>query len=354
MASSTTISFTHCSSCSARDIFFWFHIITITTLLMARTTRAGPSNFTTAILIRVDQSGAGDFKKIQDAIDSVPSNNTDQLYFIWVKPGTYSEKLVVPSDKPYITLSGTNPATTIVTWQDGGDIYTSPTLTVLASDFVARLITIQNTFGNTGKAVALRVAGDKAAFYGCRFISYQDTLLDDRGGHYFSNCYIEGATDFIFGNGASLYEKCRIHSVAEGMGIITAQGRASPLDKTGFVFLGCKITALNGTSLVLGRPWGPYARVLFALTYMSSAVVPQGWDDWGDQTRQSTVFFAQHKCWGPGASTSARVGWSQSALTDDEAAPYLTKDIIGGRDWLRPLPTQFRKAGSTTLIRSLF
>ncbi|RZC89248.1 hypothetical protein C5167_030939 [Papaver somniferum] len=252
---------------------------------MARTTRAGPSNFTTAILIRVDQSGDGDFKKIQDAIDSVPSNNTDQLYFIWVKPGTYSEKLVVPSDKPYITLSGTNPATTIVTWQDGGDIYTSPTLTVLASDFVARLITIQNTFGNSGKAVALRVAGDKAAFYGCRFTSYQDTLLDDRGGHYFSNCYIEGATDFIFGNGASLYE---------------------------------------------------------------------GWDDWGDQTRQSTVFFAQHKCWGPGASTSARVGWSQSALTDDEAAPYLTKDIIGGRDWLRPLPTQFRKAGSTTLIRSLF
>ncbi|KAI3936107.1 hypothetical protein MKW92_038381 [Papaver armeniacum] len=310
---------------------------------MARTTRAGPSNFTTAILIRVDQSGAGDFKKIQDAIDSVPSNNTDQLYFIWVKPGNLQvrscEKLVVPSDKPYITLSGTNPATTIVTWQDGGDIYTSPTLTVLASDFVARLITIQvlkilfsyKYFGNTGKAVALRVAGDKAAFYGCRFISYQDTLLDDRGGHYFSNCYIEGATDFIFGNGAFFMKN----------GIITAQGRASPLDKTGFVFLGCKITALNGTSS-------------FALTYMSSAVVPQGWDDWGDQTRQSTVFFAQHKCWGPGASTSARVGWSQSALTDDEAAPYLTKDIIGGRDWLRPLPTQFRKVGSTTLIRSLF
>ncbi|KAI3911879.1 hypothetical protein MKW92_025172 [Papaver armeniacum] len=302
MASSTTISLTHLSShYFARDIFFWFHIITITTFSHGSYYSCWPSNFTTAILIRVDQSGAGDFKKIQDAIDSVPSNNTDQLYFIWVKPGTYSEKLVVPSDKHYITLSGTNPATTIVTWQDGGDIYTSPTLTVLASDFVARLITVQNTFGNAGKAVALRVAGDKAAFYGCRFISYQDTLLDDRG----------------------------------GMGIITAQGRASALDKTGFVFLGCKITTLNGTSLVLGRPRGPYARVLFALTYI-------------------TVFFAQHKCWGPGAGTSARFGWSQSALTDDEAAPYLTKDIIGGRDWLRPLPTQFRKAGSTTLIRGLF
>lgn len=46
------------------------------------------TNFSTAILIRVDQSGQGDFKKIQDAIDAVPSNNTE-LFFIWVKPGTY-------------------------------------------------------------------------------------------------------------------------------------------------------------------------------------------------------------------------------------------------------------------------
>ena len=47
-----------------------------------------PKDFSTAILIRVDQSGHGDFRKIQDAIDAVPSNNSD-LYYIWVKPGTY-------------------------------------------------------------------------------------------------------------------------------------------------------------------------------------------------------------------------------------------------------------------------
>lgn len=64
----------------------------------------------------------------------------------------------------------------------------------------------QNTYGTAAKAVALRVSGDRAAFYGCRILSYQDTLLDDAGNHYFSNCYIEGATDFICGNAASLYE----------------------------------------------------------------------------------------------------------------------------------------------------
>ncbi|KAF9609603.1 hypothetical protein IFM89_017698 [Coptis chinensis] len=315
-------------------------------------THAGPSDMSTAILIRVDQSGKGDFKKVQDAIDSVPSNNTE-LIFIWVKPGVYREKIVVPADKPFITISGSKPGTTIITWSDGGEIYESPTFSVLADDFVGRLLTvrggittatviskerltsylerqlpftktvfyaqykcygpgadvsrrvnwsrtlseaeaapfmtkdmiggldwlrpspthfkkrsgviaqsadgnyekisvpadkpfitisgsnatttiitlsnggeifetptfsvladdfverfltIQNTFGPGEKAVALRVSGDRAAFYGCRILSYQDTLLDDVGRHYFNNCYDEGATDFIFGNAASLYE----------------------------------------------------------------------------------------------------------------------------------------------------
>lgn len=49
---------------------------------------AATQDMSTAILIRVDQSGLGDFKKIQDAIDAVPSNNSD-IIFIWVKAGVY-------------------------------------------------------------------------------------------------------------------------------------------------------------------------------------------------------------------------------------------------------------------------
>lgn len=49
---------------------------------------AASIDLSTAVLIRVDQSGKGDFKKIQDAIDSVPPNNS-QLVFISVKPGVY-------------------------------------------------------------------------------------------------------------------------------------------------------------------------------------------------------------------------------------------------------------------------
>lgn len=56
------------------------------------------------------------------------------------------------------------------------------------------------------QALALRIAGDQAAFYGCGFYGAQDTLHDDRGRHYFKECFIEGSIDFIFGNGRSLYE----------------------------------------------------------------------------------------------------------------------------------------------------
>lgn len=55
----------------------------------------------------------------------------------------------------------------------------------------------------------------------------------------------------------------------------------SPSENTGFTFLVCKITGVG--SAVLGRPWGAYSRVVYALTYMSGVIVPQGWDDWGKQ-----------------------------------------------------------------------
>ncbi|GMH13449.1 hypothetical protein Nepgr_015290 [Nepenthes gracilis] len=304
----------------------------------------------TAVLIRVDPSGQGDFKKIQDAIDAVPSNNSE-LVFILVKPGTYREKIVVPADKPYITLSGRQASSTTITWDDAGDIFGSPTFAVLASDFVGRYLTIENTHGKMGKAVALRVAGDRVAFYNCRILSYQDTLLDDQGRHYYSNCFVQGAIDFIFGNAASLFQKCHLHSVAEGVGTITAQKRMSPEENTGFTFLACKITGNPTGSVLLGRPWGAYSRVIYALTYMSPAVSPLGWDDWGNSSRQSTVYYAEYKCYGPGAGREKRVAWSRS-ITRQEAEQFLTTDMIGGRGWLRPAPIHFKKGFSAIAVKA--
>ncbi|XP_009778331.1 putative pectinesterase 11 [Nicotiana tabacum] len=294
------------------------------------------TQLSTAILIKVDQSGNGDFKKIQDAIDAVPSHNSQHI-FISVKPGIYREKIVVPADKPFITISGRKPVNnTIITGNDFGDIFESSTFTVFASDFVARHLTIQNTYGTGAKAVALRVEGDRVGFVGCRIKSHQDTLLDDVGRHYYKNCYIEGDTDFICGNGASLFEKCHLHSLSEGNGAITAQHRQSSQENTGFTFVGCKITGVK--SAILGRPWGPYARVVFAQTYMSSVILPYGWEDWNVPSRQRTSYFAEYKCYGPGASSDKRVNWLRT-LSSEDAVPYLKESIMGPKSWIRSKPT---------------
>lgn len=70
-------------------------------------------------------------------------------------------------------------------------------------------MSLQNTYGNSqssARAIAVLIWVDKVSFYNCRFIGIQDTVADLFGRHYFRNCYVEGAVDFIFGMAQSLYE----------------------------------------------------------------------------------------------------------------------------------------------------
>jgi len=55
-------------------------------------------------------------------------------------------------------------------------------------------------------AVAAMVSGDKSYFFRVGFFGLQDTLWDDTGRHYYKLCTIQGAIDFIFGAGQSLFE----------------------------------------------------------------------------------------------------------------------------------------------------
>ncbi|RLN24726.1 putative pectinesterase 11 [Panicum miliaceum] len=205
----------------------------------------------------------------------------------------------------------------------------SPTVSVLAPDFIAKRLTFQNTFGASGPAVAMRVAGDKG-----RVLRLQDTLLDDTGRHYYRGCYIEGGTDFVFGNARALFDKCHLHSTSLVGGAFTAHKRSAESEDTGFSFVGCKLTGVGKGTSILGRPWGPYSRVVLALSYMSSTVRPEGWDDWSDPAKQRTAFYGQYQCYGEGSKADGRVAWSRD-LSQAEAARFITKVWVGGQEWLR-------------------
>ena len=54
--------------------------------------------------------------------------------------------------------------------------------------------------------MAASAQGDENSFYECGFIGVQDTLHDLIGCHFFRSSYIQGAVDFIFGDGTSMYQ----------------------------------------------------------------------------------------------------------------------------------------------------
>lgn len=56
------------------------------------------------------------------------------------------------------------------------------------------------------------------------------------------------------------------------------------------------ITGSGGNSYIhLGRPWGPFARVVFAYTYMDACIKPAGWDNWGKIENERTACFYEYK-----------------------------------------------------------
>ncbi|KAJ8766550.1 hypothetical protein K2173_023797 [Erythroxylum novogranatense] len=306
---------------------------------------AGLSTRDGSKVIVVDQYGGGDSLTVQGAIDIVPDHNTQRVK-IFILAG---EKVVVPKTKPYISFIGDERRVydTVITWnnkasdtdENGAQLgtYRSASVTIESDYFCATGITFQNTVvaqpGATGmQAVALRVSGDMAFFYRARILGSQDTLLDQRGSHYYYQCYIEGNIDFIFGRGRSLFKNCNLHSTAQSSGAIAAHHRDSPDDDTGFSFVDCEITGTG--NIFLGRAWGDYSRIIYANSDIDNIIIPDGWSDWDLPYRQKTAVFSEYSCRGRGANTGGRVSW-RKIFTYEEVKPFLSMEFIEGDQWLK-------------------
>lgn len=295
----------------------------------------------------VAKDGSGDFFTVQEAIDAIPDFRKNARTRVYIRNGVYKEKLILPESKINVTFVGEDVEKTILTFDDyaqkknvfGENKGTSGSSSfyVYGHDFHAENITFENSAGPVGQAVAIFVAGDRAAFRKCRFLGNQDTMYNygKNSRQYYEDCYIEGTVDFIFGSSTAYFKNCEIHAKRNGSYITAA---STPQGKPfGYVFDHCRITVADGVEkLFLGRPWRPYAQTVFMYCELPAAIVPEGWNDWGKDNLDKTCFYSEYGCSGPGADMSKRVKWSKK-LNAKKAVAFSVENVLRGSDnWTVP------------------
>lgn len=284
----------------------------------------------------VAKDGTGNYTTVQEAISNVPDFRKVRTT-IFIKKGSYKEKLILPASKTNVSFIGEDLENTILTYDDyaskknrfNEEIGTtgSTSFFIFGDGFTAENITFENAAGPVGQAVAVRIDGDMVAFKNCRFLGFQDTLYphSETSRQYYQGCYIEGTVDFIFGWSTAVFDRCTIFS--KDHGYVTAPS-TNENAKYGFVFLNCKITgSASEHSVYLGRPWRPNAKAAFIQCELDRNIKPEAWHNWNKPNSEETTYFAEYKNIGPGAQ-GTRVKWSHQ-LTASEVQNYTIGNILG-------------------------
>ncbi len=312
----------------------------------------------------VAKDGSGDYFTVQEAINAIPDYNKDTLTIL-LQPGRYYEKLIVPESKEHIRLIAKTEGECIITYDDyaskpnafgkGKGTSGSSSVYIYAPDFEAVGITFENTAsceqwkkdrGGVGQAVAVLVKGDRAVFRRCRFLGHQDTLYafgqkySSQSRQYYEDCYIEGTVDYIFGWATAVFNRCHMHCLSSGH--VTAA--ATPEGQEfGYVFHNCEVTAEDGVRYDLGRPWRPYAHVVYLNCDLGEGLRDAGWDNWGNKDNEKTAYYAEYRTKGYGKkSVKQRAPWTHQ-LTKKEAQKYDIANVLKGNDGWCPTITKAEK-----------
>ncbi len=305
----------------------------------------------------VAASGTGDYYSIQHAIDVAPDTGA----VISIAPGTYRERLKITKPNIHLRSAYDDARKTVIVFDDSaasaGGTTKSATIEVRGDNFTAENLTFSNDYNRTheqvsqgSQALAVLVVADRVTFRNVRLLGNQDTVYAASKGcssatqtctparQYYADCYIEGNVDFIFGDAKAVFENCEIHNTAHKGGYGTAQGKQFASEDSMYVFSHCKLTAEPGvTDVYLGRPWRPYASVVFLNTEMGAHIAPAGWHEWhaGETHYLDTAYYAEYNSSGPGAHAGERDPHTK-LLTEGEAAKYATKRFLAGADGWDP------------------
>ncbi|KAJ4314652.1 hypothetical protein N0V84_008779 [Fusarium piperis] len=277
----------------------------------------------------------GDFSSIQAAVNSVSGSNS----VIFVKPGTYKEQVLIPDSAGALTIYGYTEddqdysknqvtLTHSLGADEAGNNDSSGTLRAKNKGLKVYNINVANSRGKGVQAIALSAYGDEQGYYGCQFTGYQDTILTNKGKHYFHASYIEGATDFIFGQeSVAWFEQCDIGVVAKGY--ITASGRDSASNPSYYVINKSTVKAAGAKDgeAYLGRPWREYARVVFQNTELGSVINSAGWLPWGSNPTNNVEY-------GEFGNTGAGASGKRASFSKKLSAAVSIDEILGSTSWI--------------------
>ncbi|QNU66057.1 pectate lyase [Ruminiclostridium herbifermentans] len=303
--------------------------------------------------IVVAKDGTGNYTTVQAAINSVP-NNSAKRTTIYIKNGTYKEKMNIGSSKINITLIGQSKEGTILTYNDaastpnssGGTLGTtgSASITVAGSGFQAENITFENSYdearNGSSQAVAMLAKADKMIFKNCSFKGNQDTLYANSGRQYYYNCYIEGDVDFIFGAATAVFYNCEVYSLNRSGGCVTAP--STKADQKGYLFYKCKLTSSSATpkNISLGRPWIPSSdpnsitpKVLFRECELGNHISSAGWTSMSGNNPENYEMWEY-------LNTGAGSNPNRKQLPSSRASEYTMEKFLAGTDGWDPNITE--------------
>ena len=300
----------------------------------------------------VAQDETGNYTTVQAAVNAAPVGRTTP-YVIYIKNGTYNEKITIPSNKPFIKLVGENVAHVVLTYNDYAAKLTSCTntvgtqnsasFTINANDFSAVNITFENSYGDGSQAVAVLSNADRCIFLNCRFLANQDTVYlkgSSSPRNYFKNCYIDGNVDFIFGSAIALFDSCVIYAKSRttaGTSYLTAPSTPSG-QAYGFVFRNARLPKNTGsTQYYLSRPWpspdeaSTRQKTVFLSSRLSTHIRQEGWSIWNANTITANLYYGEYNSRyfnGANVDVSQRPNWSYQLNTTDSST-YTLSNIFG-------------------------
>ncbi|KAK2431039.1 pectinesterase [Trifolium repens] len=298
----------------------------------------------------VAKDGSGQYTTVTAGINSYPENYKGR-YVIYIKAGIYNEYVTVDKKKPNIILYGDGPTNTIITGskscKQGLHMPDTATFTTFAPNFTAKSISFENTAGAIGtQAVAIRVRGDKSAFFDCAFHGHQDTLYVDLGLQFYRDCVISGTIDFIYGHSSTLIQNSKIllrKPLDRQSNVVVADATSKYSSfRTGIVLQNCSIIPdddlkpyLHTTKTYLARPWDQFSTAVFLQNYIADFVDREGYMIWSKkQPNIEHPYFAEFGNTGPGANATARVYWAKGLITKKAASIFTAERFINASTWL--------------------